>query len=791
MTTPALQQRNSLIFKASYPLAIATIFLALIVFLGWFLKIEELIQIHASFVPMQFNTALGFFLCGVSLAFRHKGYKRVSSIVGFLVVLLGATTLYQYIAGVNLGIDQLFMQHYITVETSHPGRMAPNTAVCFILSGCAFLLLGAHKRAEVKLPLAVFFGWGILALGLVSLIGYIIGLEVAYGWASYSNMAVHTSIGFVFVGISITAKGLLEQQSLPTDLNTLRRSIVFYASASVIFISFFGALVAVLPFYESFKETTDKSLSRDLFFLGETIGQYLNRKKDIATQVSSRTKARQVFEQFVKGSVSSKEFQEASRRIFGDAMARQDDILGILRTTVDLKHNIEIGTKISKEVKPNIPERMGVVELGLPFMEENKLRIVTATLVGKDNDNIVGVDYVLFSLEELSTVVFEARKITGFSYLAIGVGENLQEKVFRADKTGKLIEHGDLDKTLTSTLDKSLTSTNYGKLDIAASENDGVAMVDYFQQLLGGKWVVVLRVFPEVVHSSANDKFLGIIIGVFSFSLLSCFGIYRLVKPFSGAILIEAGELQRKIDEATETIRANETQLRRSNEELEQFAYVTSHDLQEPLRKIMTFCGYLKEDMGGELNNEAKKDIEVIVSAASRMRTLIEDLLNLSRIGRKELRMELVSIERCVDEALEALSGMIKEKSVTIVKSDGLSNEVKGDKTLLTQLFQNLIGNAIKFTKDHKPRVEITVEKIDNVIVYGVKDTGIGIKPEYLQKIFAPFQRLHGRKEFEGTGIGLSICNKAIERHEGRIWVESEPGQWSHFKFTLWDRGAD
>jgi len=224
--------------------------------------------------------------------------------------------------------------------------------------------------------------------------------------------------------------------------------------------------------------------------------------------------------------------------------------------------------------------------------------------------------------------------------------------------------------------------------------------------------------------------------------------------------------------------------LAQRNAELDEFTYVASHDLQEPLRKLTAFSSLLAKDLGHELPENARKDLFYITDAATRMQTLLQDLLNLSRSGRKELTITEVPLDQCVDGALSALSLKIEETGVEIRREP--LPVVQGDKTLLTQLYQNLIGNALKFVAPgRKPEIEITVEQQADRIVYGVRDNGIGIPSQYAEQIFQPFKRLHGRGEHEGSGIGLSICRKVVERHGGEIWVESEPGAGAHFRFTL------
>lgn len=224
-------------------------------------------------------------------------------------------------------------------------------------------------------------------------------------------------------------------------------------------------------------------------------------------------------------------------------------------------------------------------------------------------------------------------------------------------------------------------------------------------------------------------------------------------------------------------------ELRRKNEELNEFTYIASHDLRAPLRKLSAFCDLLKKDLGEDLSEQAKKDLFFIADAAIRMQTLVQDLLKLSHTSRKDMKFERFSLDTCVNLALKELESEIAETEAEIVRDE--LPEVWGDKVLLTQLYRNLISNALKFRDEEYPRIEITVENKDGVSIFGVKDNGIGISTAYAEQIFQPFKRLHSQTEYEGTGIGLAICRKAIERHTGEIWVDSEPGKGTHFKFTI------
>jgi signal transduction histidine kinase len=241
---------------------------------------------------------------------------------------------------------------------------------------------------------------------------------------------------------------------------------------------------------------------------------------------------------------------------------------------------------------------------------------------------------------------------------------------------------------------------------------------------------------------------------------------------------------------AEETLAERTVQLERTNRELvalnaelDDFTNVASHDLQEPLRTLTAFSDMLRKDLNQSLPERAAQDLGFITDAARRMQTLIQDLLALSRASRVAKKREKVSLGECVDRALEALAIRMKETAVQVTRDE--LPEVWGDSTLLTQLYQNLIGNALKFCGDQPPLIRLTAEEREGYPVFGVKDNGIGIEPKYTQQIFQPFRRLHGRAEYEGSGIGLAICRKIAQRHGGKIWVESEPGKGAHFLFTI------
>jgi signal transduction histidine kinase len=243
---------------------------------------------------------------------------------------------------------------------------------------------------------------------------------------------------------------------------------------------------------------------------------------------------------------------------------------------------------------------------------------------------------------------------------------------------------------------------------------------------------------------------------------------------------------ERKRAEADLSLRSQE--LARSNADLEQFAYVASHDLQEPLRMVASYLQLLEKRYWDKLDSDANDFIGFAVDGARRMQVLIADLLAYSRIGTRGQSFRPVNCEQALEKAMINLHIAIQESGAQITHTP--LTTVWGDAMQLTQLFQNLIGNAIKFRRDRPPEIYIRAEPEEDAWRFSVRDNGIGIEPQHFERIFMVFQRLHSRSAYPGTGIGLAICKKIVERHGGAIWVESEPGQGATFYFTIPKKGG-
>ena len=221
----------------------------------------------------------------------------------------------------------------------------------------------------------------------------------------------------------------------------------------------------------------------------------------------------------------------------------------------------------------------------------------------------------------------------------------------------------------------------------------------------------------------------------------------------------------------------------RSNKELEQFVYFASHDLQEPIRKMVGFSQLVDHYFDGKLEETPKEYLNYIIDGAKRMHLLIQDLLQYSRVRQVELHFKEVDFNMAVKEALSNLEILIKENEAGIIYNN--LPTLKAHKNFIISVFQNLIGNSLKYRSEEAPRVEISAQQMSREWEFTVSDNGIGIEPEFVNKLFVLFQRLHSKSEYAGTGIGLTFCKSMIERHGGKIWIEPRSGKGAVFKFTL------
>jgi signal transduction histidine kinase len=303
----------------------------------------------------------------------------------------------------------------------------------------------------------------------------------------------------------------------------------------------------------------------------------------------------------------------------------------------------------------------------------------------------------------------------------------------------------------------------------------GFARTQGYSNFPGFDWTVLVRLDREHVQAPIN-RLMWTVVGV---GLL-------LVMPLAGFGMWASWRLvqdNRDLALSRKALEESIAELARSNADLQQFAYVASHDLKEPLRMVSSYTQLLARRYKGKLDSDADEFIRYAVDGANRMQMLINDLLAYSRVTVQDKVFEDVDCNSVLEEVLSDLRVAVEETRA-VVTHDSLPR-VTADRVQMGQLFQNLIGNAIKFHGKEPPLVHVSAERRLNEWLFSIRDNGVGLDPEYAERIFVIFQRLHNREEYPGTGIGLAICKKIVERHGGRIWVVSQTGQGATFHFTL------
>ena len=317
-------------------------------------------------------------------------------------------------------------------------------------------------------------------------------------------------------------------------------------------------------------------------------------------------------------------------------------------------------------------------------------------------------------------------------------------------------------------------------------ERDGTPVVSGFartggyRDFAGFGWIVLVQLDRAQAYAPINKL-------VWMVGLIGLL----IIAPLTGFGIVTSRKLARErhdLLQARQKLEQSIAELARSNSDLQQFAYVASHDLQEPLRMVASYTQLLGKRYKGRLDEDADEFIAYAVNGASRMQALIQDLLAFSRVDSQGQRFEPTSVETLLGYALDNLKGAIEESGAVI--THGPLPAVMADERQFLRLVQNLLSNALKFRGPEPPRVHLSAERHGPEWLFSVRDNGIGIDPQYSERIFVLFQRLHTNAEYPGTGIGLALCKKIVERHGGRIWMESQLGHGANFCFTVPDRAT-
>ncbi|STX52446.1 sensory box histidine kinase [Legionella busanensis] len=832
---------------ASPILAILVSLLGLIVLFGWYTHNTLIIQVSPYFAPMQFNGALNFFLSGLALLCLYLDAKKTALFIASLIILLCTLTLLEYLLKINLDIDEFFMTHYITVQTSHPGRMAPNTAFCFLLLGLIIWLhppsLGNQDRKLACLLLASL----IILLGALPLFGYLFDWQT--GWSNFTLMSIHSTFAFVALGLSYILWLGREEKSILSSIDILPILLVFFTSA----------IISIALWHFQVRQE-QKQISLAIHEAKAQISNKLKNDFERLTQALHRVSLR---------------WQQANGL---SRLAWQSDGQAYLTDFPALK--IMAWLNQNNELKWHIPEGQNQVLLtsSMPFLptkalnkKENKVAISGSPIILDNKQIALPIFIPLYTKNGFDGYLFNAIDMQVFVDNALDMQTKNHMHMMISDKNHRLYPNDNITNTgvqakqLAQNINLKLLNHNW-TLKLWPSQNllglyyTVIPIITLITGLLLSVLLAMLAYMLKKLHDaqklsylileSSGEGIYGVDISgktIFVNSaaanmigwekkeliqkrqhdlihykkfdgspyLISDCPVYHTLATgetkqrddevfwrkdgsyfwadYTSKAIIENGKIiggvvtfkditTRKENE--QQIKQQKNKLEAINKELEGFSYSVSHDLRAPLRHIIGYIKFLQDKVNKLNDAEINEYIQIISTEAKRMGQLIDDLLAFSHAGRFALNKQNVNFNETIDSVITELTSQMPNRKIEWHIST--LPEVYVDPNLTRIVWQNLISNALKFTKTREVAV-ITIghEDDSDECIFFIKDNGVGFDMTYSDKLFGVFQRLHTEVEFEGNGIGLSNVQRIISRHGGRVWATSELDKGAQFYFTL------
>ena len=576
----------------------------------------------------------------------------------------------------------------------------------------------------------------------------------------------------------------------------LQRRILLFSALLVLFGGLVVSLTSMMPLVQrnmELRRATFEALLENRQLLVE---EFLLRAKDVARSVNSRTRARQLLSAINRGEEGAAGME--LKKILQDAHGSISEIGGILW----LDNRRQVAAAVGLALPPTewiVPTDTGAIAGSLLRLEGHVYVLIAAPIVAGDGARL-GTSLLLFNADDLESVT---RSYTGLGQTG--------EVILGSVTDGTAYHFFPMRNTRAQLFSQQFPEDTpiHAAMRAACAGKSGTGTSpfwngnDYFYRYVpvhDSEWGFVLVMEEDEMFSGLHQR-LFLTAGLLVILLLLTSGVMVLVlRPLTGRLLLRGDELavevtrktlalQNELEErrrAETVLRETSTELARSNEDLSRFAYVTSHDLQEPLRMVASYLKLIERRVQDKLDPDSKEFFAFAVDGAKRMQTMITALLAYSRVTSKDLSSVPFRSEEALADALLNLQLAVEESAAEIIH--GPLPVIRGDAPQITHLFQNLIANGIKFRRPGKvPKIEISATPAAEAgwWHFTVRDNGIGIDPQYFGRLFIIFQRLHTREQHEGTGIGLALCRRIVERHAGRIWIESSLSEWTAFHFTL------
>ena len=755
-----------------------------LVLAGWALDLTVVKSISSGFVSMKPNVAMAFVLSGVTLHLLSTGptnghLRFVALASAFVVAVIGFLTLSEYLYGWNLNIDHLlFSEPAGALSTSAPARMAPTSALCLFLIGVSLLVLDVRRCYPVAQLLTILAA----LVSLTAFIGYVYGVGSLYAGGSSTAMALHSTLCFLLLssGILLTrqdhgllaivtsdaAGGVMARRLLPAAIliplllgwvTVLDEEAGLHGPAFGVFLVVIWSIVsfAALTWWNSgslYRLDVERQRAQDELNKGQAqlaeaqrIAHVGSAEWDIVT--NAVTWSDEMFRVFgyEPGDVQPG-YEVLLQRVHPDDRTQvEQNIARTLRSGDPFAFDYRI-------VRPDGAIRMAHGEGKVVHNDEGEPVRLLGT--AQDITERKQIEYALRQNEMRTRSIIDT---ANDAFVAIDAGDVIKDWNPQAELTFGWKREEAVGRTLADTV-------------IPPGHREAHLEGLHRFVLTGEGPMLNRRVELEGLHKDGH-----------------LFPIEMTISPIRWGRSHIFSAFVRDITErkqAEEALAHQTRELTRINSELEDFTHSVSHDLKEPLRGIEAFAGFIAEDYADKLDEQGQGYLNVLRESAVRMKDLIDDLLQLSRIGRTRLDQAPVGVSSLVQDVSLELSFALQEKRVELFIDPDMPT-VPCDRARIREVFKNLISNAVKYNDKLQPKIEVGCRSDNRVFTFAVRDNGIGIAPEYYEKIFKIFQRLHHREEYEGTGVGLAICKKVVEAHGGRIWVESAPGEGTTFLFTI------
>jgi len=863
---------------------ITAIVLGAVVMLGWAFGSPRLVQLLPALVPMQFNTAICFALSGAGLVVLGGGLPRAALALVGLSALVALLTLAEYALSVSLGIDELFMEHAITVKTLHPGRMSWMTAVAFLFTAGGVAAASLLRRPSPN-ALQALLGSVVTALGLGTLTGYAIGFDTPFGWEQTTPVAVHTAAGFAALGLGLFLDAWARSGPSPTWLP--------------IPIGVAGFTVAVVVW-----QSTAAQEQRQIAAAVEEAGRSARRELESVFEARHRALLRMGRRWEIAGG-TARFLWEADAAAFTSDFAGHE-VVEWVDSTMTIRwlyptqgHDALAGYRLARDRRRRdalaaaraerrvvlsraVPEAApgAAFSLNVPLFVAGRFdgyvvgvsrldaaldpameralgdRYALALLDGDDRLygwNLPVADTVSFRAEgevavghaawtvlvwptpalarALGTAVPQLTLVLGLVITALLVrtvqlaraaGRRavrledanvlLEERV--AERTKSLAERADelsranaglrraerrfrrlvdvapyaliitgADGKIVGVNDLAESTFGYG-----AHELDGQPVETLMPPRFRGAHVANRESYvanPEVRPMGVGRDLYGRRKDGSEFPVQVLLSHLETDEgPLICSAVLDITERKAAEDEIRRLNVTLEARVAERTQALESFSYSVSHDLKAPLRAIDGFSRILEEDYAGQLDDEGRRLLGVVRGNTQRMALLIDQLLAFSRLGQQRLAPVPVDMNELVGEVIDEVRAGALDRTVRFEVA--ALPPTFGDRGMLRQVLANLIGNAVKFSRTRDAAV-VRVDGRDDgrETVYRVHDNGVGFDPAYVDKMFGVFQRLHRADEFEGTGVGLAIVRRVVDRHDGRVWAEGKPGEGASLSFSL------